>query len=333
MIHLNRSNKEIKYGDYITLSWTEETDLKVDFLDYLEFFLASNYRVFDNHILNNLSLKKIPKRDTNEIIEGMIPSTLKERETKSQNKNYYICHAACAAQTIKSIFNVELLNYLRGFNVPPEIIERYSRLLEELLSDVDQLINLFQCKIKGNNAYPSNIENRFINFSSLHTILRQILHGNNMPNPSIESSVSISLIRQIIEIRLRRAFGTMSYIDDNFNVVPLDMSSLFQVLKRVERNIEFPLKLSTIERIYKWANMSVHTGKDDFVWIPYYVEKQFSTLSFGHVDKMLEEGWQINNGIKTTENIIHLIHQQLVINKELKILKCRPECQIVTSVS
>lgn len=328
---IDSNGKEIKYEDYLTLNWNEYTELKVDFLDYFAFFISSDYKVFDDHVLAGFSLKKYPEIKTDEIIEGMLPNTLKEWETKWQNKNYFVCNALCANEVIKSIFNEKLLKDLSEPEVTTEIKEKYALLLDEMLSDVDQLINLFQNKIKKNNEFPSNIETRYIKFSDLHTILRQILYGNSTPYPSIESPVSISLIRQIIEIRIRRAFGTMSYIDGDSNIVPLDMARLFDVIKKFKANIEFPLKLTTIERIYKWSNMSVHTGKGDFVWIPYFVSKYFSKLNFGHIDKMHTEGWDINNGIKTTQETIDKIHQELKNTKNLDILTCPPECQILAS--
>lgn len=78
----------------------------------------------------------------------------------------------------------------------------------------------------------------------------------------MEISASIAIIRQLVELRIRRAFGVLSYVDEsNGNLRPLDLSIVFECIKKYEKNIEFPLKLENIERIYKWANMYVHSGK------------------------------------------------------------------------
>lgn len=66
----------------------------------------------------------------------------------------------------------------------------------------------------------------------------------------------IKLLLEILKtmLRMRRAFGTISYIDQNDNIKPLDMSKLFEVLKEYEKEMEWPIILSNFERIYKWGN-------------------------------------------------------------------------------
>lgn len=66
----------------------------------------------------------------------------------------------------------------------------------------------------------------------------------------------IKLLLEILKtmLRMRRAFATITYIDQNDNIKPLDMSKLFEVLKEYEKEIEWPIKLSSFERIYKWGN-------------------------------------------------------------------------------
>lgn len=90
----------------------------------------------------------------------------------------------------------------------------------------------------------------------IHNVLRQGLYGTFSFHTfsDMEIDASIAVIRQLIELRMRRAFGTISYIDQNDNIKPLDMSKLFEVLKEYEKEIEWPIILSNFERIYKWGN-------------------------------------------------------------------------------
>ncbi|EIS9525830.1 hypothetical protein L0775_003817 [Clostridioides difficile] len=97
---------------------------------------------------------------------------------------------------------------------------------------------------------------------NLHQVLRQNLYGQQSLHSFVdmETSCSIAIIRQIIELRIRRAFGIIAFLDKDGNVKPLNMSSIFNVLKKYKKDIYFPIDLSNIERIYSWSNMFVHSG-------------------------------------------------------------------------
>ena len=52
-------------------------------------------------------------------------------------------------------------------------------------------------------------------------------------------------------------------------------------MKKYKDKINFPISIKNIERIYKWSNMYIHSGKGELSWIPYYVESILKTMSFG----------------------------------------------------
>lgn len=78
-----------------------------------------------------------------------------------------------------------------------------------------------------------------------------------------------------------------------------------------------------IERIYKWANMYVHSGKTELSWI-YYIENKLKELSFG---QQRNDGSNVNNGLGVSDIIIQAVHAELLKDKpKLKIFSCVPEC-------
>lgn len=78
-----------------------------------------------------------------------------------------------------------------------------------------------------------------------------------------------------------------------------------------------------IERIYKWANMYVHSGKIELSWI-YYIENKLKELSFG---QQRNDGWNVNNGIVVSDIIIQAVHAELLKDKlKLRIFLCVTEC-------
>ena len=116
---------------------------------------------------------------------------------------------------------------------------------------------------------------------ALHNVLRQSAYGRASFHSfaDIEIDASIAVVRQMIELRMRRAFAALALIDTNGNIYPLDLSSVFDILKKYN-NIVYPGKLTSIERIYKWSNLYIHSGVGDYAWITYFFGAIFTTFQF-----------------------------------------------------
>lgn len=311
----------IEYSSYLCLGANEiQKELQVDFLSYLEYFINEGNNTLRDNLMNTLSVKKFPSRSDDNIIEGILACSLKELEKKRNNKNYYICNAICLLNVINRIFNNELFRRLKDANTPTIALHNYEYILRWMLIDAEELQNLYRNHLEKNLEYVSYLDDRYIHYASVHQVLRQSLFGQVSCNSfaDMEISASIAIIRQLVELRIRRAFGVLSYIDEsNSKLLPLDLSIVFECIKKYEKDIEFPLKLENIERIYKWANMYVHSGKTELSWIPYYIEYKLRPLSFGQT---LNGVWNVNNGIVISDKIIQNIHAELLKDKpKLKI--------------
>lgn len=78
-----------------------------------------------------------------------------------------------------------------------------------------------------------------------------------------------------------------------------------------------------IERIYKWANMYVHSEKTELSWI-YYIENKLKELSFG---QQRNDSLNVNNGIVVSDIIIQAVQAELLKDRpKLKIFSCVPKC-------
>lgn len=329
--------KNIEYDAYISLDWNcVPPDMRVNFLEYFQFLLNSDFSGLEKLLLTTLELDKFPQRSDDELIEGILAYSIRDLQKKRAKKNYYECNAICVLKVVKKIFTNELYKALQNADSLQFVQNTYRDILIRLLMDAQELCNLYNTNIKQDNKYPCNIDSRYIHFMPLHQVLRQTLYTPHSYNSfsDMEICASIPVIRQLIEIRLRRAFGCMAYIDENENLVPLDMSTLFESIKRHRAEITFPINLQSIERIYKWSNQYVHSGKEDFRWTPYFLEFVLRPLSFGNTD---EHGFNIKNGISTSIATINQIQQELVDNvaqkhenTKLKLYTCSPECKLIT---
>lgn len=323
--------KEIKYGDFVALGWNAiPEEMQVDFLSYLNYFVDSGVAELENRLITQFELKSLPNRSADDILEGILACTAKELDKKrreKKKKNYYICNAVCLLEVVKRIFNRELYNALNAPGTPEIVLHNYSHILKWILMDSEELCNQYANYILGDTQYRSSIDTKYIHYMPVHQVLRQTLFGQVSYNSfaDMEISASIAVIRQLVELRIRRAFGVLSYIDKNSGVpFPLKLSNLFNCIKRHKDEISFPLKIENIERIYKWSNMYVHSGKCELSWIPYYVEAILKELSFG---QMTGNGWDVKNGISTTIEVIQQIHNELLEGyPKYEIFACKPEC-------
>ena len=194
--------------------------------------------------------------------------------------------------------------------------------------DIDQLKNLYSNLIENDFRYPASV-NRPIHTMELHNVLRQAVYGNISFHSfaDYETAAPIAVIRQIIELRIRRAIGVLGYIDESsINIYPLKMTKVFEIIKQYP-DIIFPNHLTYLERIYQWSNLYIHSGKGDFAWITFFLEKYLRPLSFG--DRKKDGNWSFKNAITVTKETLDNIKQDIQnLNPNLQLLTCDPECEL-----
>lgn len=324
--------KDIKFEDYVFLGANALCkEMQISFLDYFKYLLDSDFMDLEEKLKTTFEISKFENRSDQEVIEGILPTSLNDLEKKRKNKNYYICNTSCLLAVIRKIFSKDLYDGLNNCDVSEISLYNYEHILKWFLLDACELENIYNNSIKCDFKYRSYFDSRYVPSMSIHQILRQSLFGQVSMDSfaDMEISASIAVIRQLIELRIRRAFGVLAYIDEGKNLIPLDLSSLFQCLEKHKKDIQFPVDLKSIERIYKWSNMYIHSGKGDFSWIPYFINEYLKDFSFG---KMKNNSWDVNNGICTTQSTIDQIHNELTSlqsTKKVSIYGCKPECQII----
>ena len=301
--------------------------LQVDFISYLEYFIEEGVEELHIRLKDTLNQKRFPSRDANQIVEGVLACSPKELRKKRQNVNYYICNALCLLDTVKTIFDKNLYDTLKKKDTPVIALHNYQHILRWILIDAEELQIIYKNNIHSDFEHNSDFDSHYIHPMSIHQVLRQSLFGQFSISSfaDMEISSSIAVIRQLVELRMRRAFGVLSYMEEHSGkLIPLDLSALFECLKLHEDHITFPLKLENIERIYKWSNMYVHSGKTELTWIPYYIEKILRELTFG---QKTAHGWDVRNGISASKETIQDIHSALLEGKSnLTIFSCPAEC-------
>lgn len=340
----------IEYGDFLLIDIVPGLTTRIiKFTTYLEWLMRDDFKALRDKLCQGINLKSEPHRNADDTIGGMLATTEREFVKKSSNNNYYECNFAAIMHVVRYVFSSELLEILKAADKDDKtrfLVKNYQSILIEILRNVEDLCSLYISTIgsKGRataegQKYYSSIRSRFISTVAVHQVLRQEIYGGASLHAFAdkELSASIGTIRQLIELRIRRSFGILSLKDANSNIVPLDMSKLFEVVGKHRSEIEFPIKLENIIRIYRWSNNYIHSGLGDYPWIPMYLERMLRDFSFGKEEK--DGSWSVYNGIKTKQKVLDSIAQDLLDNantdkdgnkvEKYTLYKCKPECRIL----
>lgn len=340
--------RDMEYGNFLLIGANALPEcMQVEFIEYLNWLRNDNFKALENELKDRLEIKAFPKRSNEDILEGIIISTDKEFERKTKDKNYYICQALCILDVVRYIFDDKLVNNLEELSKDSKMaffVENYADILRKIQLDMEDLCSMYSQKIKHEGKYQSNIRNRYVHSLALHQVLRQGLYGNFSYHSFSDREVSptIGTIREIIELRIRRSFGAIAFMDEDSVIHPLDLSVLIGVIKKYKEKISFPIKLENIDRLYRWANAFVHSGRADYNWVPFFLERMLREFSLGKERTRANGGfcWNVNNGISTTQDVIDAIRADLIAwknekkadgDKEYRLIQPKPECEIVTA--
>ena len=248
--------KQIQIGDYLFMSCDEKdkenivNDIikneSVTFLEYYHFLHNGGFDELENQLFKHFRIKKWPSITNDDIICSILPKSEPDRINKRKKKDYYIANAYCAFDVLKQIYSLELYNQLK--NISSTYYFTYYLILKNIMMDIDQLKNLYSNLIENDFRYPASV-NRPIHTMELHNVLRQAVYGNISFHSfaDYETAAPIAVIRQIIELRIRRAIGVLGYIDESSNnIYPLKMTKVFEIIKQYP-DIIFPNHLTYLE--------------------------------------------------------------------------------------
>ena len=329
-------NSTIKpYSHYLMVLDEEDKGFCNDFIksqnvtfdDYLKYLLDSGLKEIEADLLQSFDLKHWINYNDEDMISSMLFKSEVDYQKKIQQINYYNAHGKCAIDVLKRLFSKD--RYAKLKNAPRDVRNTYYEILKRILRELEQLVNLHQIKLGNNAQFPATTRVP-IHTMSFHNLLRQSIYGFYSFDSfsDYEPANAITVIRQIIELRIRKAIGIMGFKDQDENPVNLPLSTLFEILNKYP-DIKYPVKRENIIRIYKWANYYVHSGKSDWSWIPIFIEKYLTDFSLGVVNNKTNS-WDYKNSFKISQTTLDKIKQDVKsLKPELTLFECVPECEIL----
>jgi hypothetical protein len=142
---------------------------------------------------------------------------------------------------------------------------------------------------------------------------RQTIYGHGTWNLSFSdnhSDIATATIRQLLEIRLRRAFGVMwknSVADGSIH--PIALSDLLDAIDAHRDKVTLPIRFENIKRINSWSNMYLHTGYRMYAWCPPRILNYLRGFALGEPTP----GWghNMNAGVRLPKEVFDAIRTQV----------------------
>jgi hypothetical protein len=315
----------------------ESKDSIIEKLKYLKKNGLNDYFAF---ALSEMNLKKLPNKNEDQIVQQIIPKTPLDLNKKIKNPLYYHAHLCCIKYAFEDMFlhddfikNLENHNVEKGKDM---VVYNYYNLLQEILFDMAFLIQDYNQEINNKSSLKTVVSKHFNQSEfTLYKLLPQIIFGQVTFHSFIdrEPFVSITIIRQIIELKVRRTFGIFGAFDKENGVFePLGLGIILEEIKKHKIEIDFAVPLENIIRINGWANIYLHSGTKDYTWTLIFVYRYLHQLINGREDGKTRG---INSGIKlkqeTLDKIIIGLETTLkASNKKIEIFKSQPGAFIIS---
>lgn len=214
------------------------------------------------------------------------------------------------------------------------VVYNYHHLLHELLFDMVLLLRAYDDKFDINAIEQKTfMKNPYQHNLTLYKSIPQMIFGQESFHSFIETSpqASITLIRQVLELRIRDAFGVMGIYDQKRNAYePFPMNQIFEVLNKFKNEIEFAIPLEHIKRINGWANIYVHSGLQEYSWLLIFIYRYISPLIHGVGGQEMN----IASGIKLSTQTLQKVQKEFRDRVEIAgrgrvIMGSRPEVDLI----
>lgn len=280
---------------------------------------------YEGEVLRLFGLRQLPPLSAGRVIQQALPKSPGDRARKILNKTFYVAHAVAYLQVMRDHFGPALNACLEARAEERLLLYNTHRLLQALLFDSLVLLDDYLRRVKAEPGRYGVMKSPQQGTFSLYQAARQAVFGQSSCHAfvEIEADLAISLIRQLIELRLRRGFGVLAwYQEATDQVEPLTMGVLFEVLKGYRDQIGCALPLEELIRLYGWANQFLHAGLKEYAWTPLVALEALRPLMLGPVPTE-GAGWNLHHGLVLSAEVLAAIRADLE-------RRCKPGQSLIT---
>jgi hypothetical protein len=263
---------------------------------------------YEQEALALLGKRHLPSIKDDQIIQQMLAKSPTDEKKKAVDPAYYTANVVAYLKVCKELLHPD---FIKRFEAVPDadmdelVVYNYHRLFQGLLFDSLALLNEYAVRVKGIQEPYGCGKNLWQHHMTMYQSLRQSIFGQASFHSfiEVEPDLAISIIRQIVELRVRRAFGILGWFQPTTqSFEPLAMSKLFEEIGKHKSDIDLSVPLECLIRIYGWSNIFLHTGIKDYSWKPMVVKEYLKEFCLGKQNQ-----YNVNGGVVVTESVLAAI--------------------------
>lgn len=220
-----------------------------------------------------------PFKDEN--IAGEIFRT--EFKCKDSYINWLKFNLYASSKTAERICNgLELLQkttMTSGNQLNPKI-ENCIEFLNDFVLDYISTLDEYDSLMKGSRISSGYGKRNVLNTMDVLQAIKALLYNEQDRLDSfIRIPLSVLVIRQYIELRLKNAIGVTMIIEKNGSIFKHGGQAIIDWYKKYKKDITLPIGIALISKIYRWANLYVHIGLIPKIWQIEWAEYILQALS------------------------------------------------------
>lgn len=309
----------MNFSEYLTIEKTQK-----GLHDKFSLLVSSGLAWYEDEAVTLFNKSRLNAIKADQIIQQILPKSPNDLSKKQTDIAYYNANVVAYIKVCKELLSQEFIkNFDSKSQLDNLVIYNYHSLFQGLLLDSLVLLNEYSVKVKGELEIYGCGKNPLQHHMTLYQSLKQSIFGQSSFHSfiEIEPDLAISIIRQIVELRTRRAFGVLAwYHPASQSIEPLPMSTLFKEIAKHKDHIDLSMPLECLERIYGWSSIFLHAGIKDYSWKPLFVKEYIKEFCLGK-----NKPYNLNGGVVVKKAVLSKIITSLNESGLREVISCIPE--------
>jgi hypothetical protein len=288
----------------------------------LTYLVNSGIREFEQEVCRIMAKNSLPALPLQMIVEQTIPKTPGEVRRQEKSESYYLANAVGFVRVAKQVF--EPYNQFA-----PSVNSTDSHTIGNMIMEFNEFITdalYFLATLEAFRNVPSE-QRKYLGYiskspvkhhiSMYQTVLVLLHEQGSFHSPTyLDPSFAVAILRQLIELRLRRSIGVMGAIR-NETFEPVQMKIIFAALRTYQSEVQLSIPLSNVERIYAWSNLFLHGATTDFIWKSHLAMEYLDVLFVSNISELRSSptkirSWNVNDGVVISADALRKIRDTIL---------------------
>ena len=284
-------------------------------IEKIDWLLEEGLGQYEELSLSEFDISRYPNLPDNMKIEQAFSAGFSDLGKKRKCKKYYVANCVCFLNFARRVVTQDARNLIDEHRGYEQLVSNWKTLLMNLLFDSVLILNKYRLDLKAELPLCPLVRAGHVDALPLWHASRQMLFGqiSGLAYVDLEPDLSVAGIRLVIESRIRRGTGVLRkhHKSDCRQIGPVKLSNIIQALEENESQVDLPIPMRNIRRLYKWANEFVHSGTREaiFTWMPMIALDYLKPFALGIQSS---SGWSSLNGMRFSHTTLEKVRKRIL---------------------